>query len=99
MTAGILLSASQSILADGSLLMAAWDGDIATLQSILKDQVDVNSAQADGSTALAWAVYGDHGEAVDLLIHAGADVNAANIYGVTPLYLACENRSQVVVRK
>lgn len=99
MTAGMLLSASQSILADGSLLMAAWDGDIATLQSILKDQVDVNSAQADGSTALAWAVYGDHGEAVDLLIHAGADVNAANIYGVTPLYLACENRSQAVVRK
>ena len=33
----------------------------------------------------------------DLLIHAGADVNAANDLGVTPLALACANGSAALV--
>jgi ankyrin repeat protein len=36
-------------------------------------------------------------EAADLLIRAGANVNAANEYGVTPLALACVNRSTGMV--
>ena len=35
----------------------------------------------------------------DLLIHAGARVNAANDTGVTPLFLACTNRNAAMVEK
>ena len=41
---------------------------------------------------------GDLGTA-DLLIRAGAGVNAANDVGATPLYLACTNRDAAMVQK
>ena len=47
-----------------------------------------SSAEADGSTALHWASYRDDLESVDLLIRAGANVNAANELGATPLWAA-----------
>lgn len=47
-------------------------------------------AQADGTTALHWAVFYDQSELVKRLVKAGADVDASNLYGVTPLSLACE---------
>lgn len=85
---------------DPGLVAAARGKDLTTLQSLLETkQVDVNSAQADGATALAWAVYHDDVKAINLLIDSGADVNAANDYGVTPLALACDNKSIIVVQK
>jgi hypothetical protein len=39
---------------------------------------DVNAPQAGGTTALSWAVYRSDLEIADLLIRAGANVNAAN---------------------
>src|SRR5258708_21551887 len=41
--------------------------------------IDVNATQPDGATALAWASYWDDLETADLLIHAGAKPNIANI--------------------
>ena len=71
-----------------------WD----SVLSLLKDgKLDINAAEADGATALAWAAYWDQDEIVKLLLGAGADPDAANDYGVTPLILACENRSIAVV--
>jgi ankyrin repeat protein len=49
----------------------------------------VNSAQPDGTTALHWVVQHDDLETAQLLIRAGAKVDRATRYGVTPLYLAC----------
>ena len=43
------------------------------------------AAEADGTTALHWAVRQNDLELVDRLLRTGADVNAANRYGVTPL--------------
>ena len=94
----MILSAGQLTFANEPLLTAARQGDITTLQSLLNGNVDVNFARADGSTALAWAVYGNNPEAVDLLIRSGADVNAANDYGVTPLSLSCANGNSAVVQ-
>ena len=54
---------------------------------------------ADGATALAWAVHLDDLETAELLIHAGANVNARNDYGATPLWLACRNGNAVMVEK
>ena len=42
-------------------------------------------------TALHWAAYQDDLGIAGLLVRAGANVKAANRYGVTPLSLACTN--------
>ena len=60
---------------------------------LLADGIDVNAAQGDGATALHWAVYWDEEKTAELLIRAGAGVDAANDYEVTPLWLACANAS------
>ena len=50
-----------------------------------------DSASPDGTTPLHLAVRADDLAKVDKLLTAGADAKAANRYGITPLYLACEN--------
>lgn len=45
----------------------------------------------DGTTALHQAAHRNDLEAAERLVRAGADVKAANRYGVTPLTLACTN--------
>jgi ankyrin repeat protein len=50
-----------------------------------------------GATELHWAVHRDDRPLVDRLIRQGANVNAANEYGVTPLVLACTNRNATIV--
>ena len=41
----------------------------------------------------------DDAELVDQLIRAGANVKAANRYGITPLYLACVNGNAAMIEK
>src|SRR5258706_1318021 len=65
--------------------------DSETVRSLLKQHVNVNTAQADGATALTWAAHWDDPPTTDLLIHAGANVNATNDYGSSPLWEACNN--------
>lgn len=78
---------------------AAKNGDKAVLRALIQKKVDVNAADADGSTALHWASYRDDVESADLLIRAGAKVNTANDLGVTPLWPASENGSPAMVRR
>ena len=54
--------------------------------------------EPDGSTALHWAAYADGLETTRRLVRAGANVNAANAHGVTPLALACTNGRAAVVK-
>lgn len=84
---------------DLRLAEAAKNRDKEAVRSLLRQQADVNAAQPDGTTALAWAVHRDDLEMADLLIRAGADVNAANDLGVTPLSLAINNRNAALVEK
>lgn len=53
--------------------------------------------QSSAMTPLLSAVYGDNTEAVAKLLRGGADVKAANRYGVTPLSIACTNGNGVMV--
>jgi uncharacterized protein len=55
-------------------------------------------ADADGTTALHWAVHRGDLEAAKALLTAGADVNAANRYGVQPAHLAAENGDAAMMR-
>ncbi len=59
----------------------------------------VNDPQADGSTALLWAVHWNNPEAVDALLAAGADPILATRLGATPLYLAAMNGNSALVAK
>jgi ankyrin repeat protein len=91
------------IAADGGvrppIIDAARNDEKDAIRALVQKKVDVNAAEADGSTALHWASYQDNLEIADLLIRAGAKVNAANDLGVTPLWTACLNGSSAMVRR
>ena len=70
---------------------AAMRGDVAAVRGLLAQRADVNAPQADGATALHWAVYRGDRELATLLIRAGANVNAANRAGATAMWLASIN--------
>ena len=84
---------------DLRLADAVKNRDRTAVRSLLEQHVNVNAAQPDGTTALAWAANRDDLETADLLIRAGAKVNAANDYGVTALSLACTNRSAAMLER
>jgi uncharacterized protein len=71
--------------------------DHATVRALLAKHANVNSAEADGTTALQWAVRQDDLGAVNALLHAGANAKTANRYGITPLSLACTNGNGEIV--
>ena len=52
---------------------AAQKKDLSALRALVRNKADVNAAQADGTTALHWAVMWNNDEAVTLLLRAGAD--------------------------
>ena len=84
-------------LADRRLADAAQRREIEAVRALLDDGADVDAPQADGATALAWAVHWDDLATAGLLLAAGADANAANDLGVTPLMLASQNGSVPMV--
>jgi len=85
------------VFAASDVADAAQRGDTAAVQTLIAQRTDVNAAQADGATALHWAVYRSDRALVDLLIRAGANVKAANRAGVTPLWLASVNGDAAVI--
>jgi ankyrin len=52
----------------------------------------------DGTTALLWAVRANDLDAAQRLLKAGANPDAANRYGITPLSLAAENSSAPLIQ-
>lgn len=83
--------------APASLADAAMARDEEAVRSLLKQKVDVNAPQPDGTTALHWAVREDDLQTVQLLIRAGANVRAANRFGATPLSLAATNGNAAII--
>ena len=85
------------------LMDAAYEADISRVEELLEKGEDVNARDSDDSTALHWAVYGsgyyyeddietDAGaksvETASILLEAGADINAQDVYGSTPIVSA-----------
>jgi ankyrin repeat protein len=85
-------------VADAPLADAAMEGNLDLVRSLLAENVDVNAAQGDGSTALHWSAYRDNAEMTRLLLAAGADVGAKTRNGeYTPLFLAARNGGAAVI--
>jgi ankyrin repeat protein len=82
-----------------ALIDAVRNGDLAGLTKLSRDKRDVNTARADGDAALHWAAHLDAMEAANILIKAGANVNARNGAGATPLWLAADNGSAAMVSR
>ena len=76
----LLLSSSLSA-AKSEVAEAASRGDLPAVRALLTQKADVNAPQADGATALHWAVYRGDREMTELLIRSGANVKVANREG------------------
>jgi len=75
------------------LFQAAQANDIKTLKYLLDLGVPIDVADFDtGSTALHWACAKSQQHAVRLLVERGANVNAQNKRGLTPLHSLIINR-------
>jgi ankyrin repeat protein len=58
-----------------ALIIAAREGEVATVQELLAQGASVHASDTQGVTALIAAAYQDQLEVAELLIEAGADVN------------------------
>lgn len=96
-TALLLLASSLEAAAPVPLVDAIKNADAATVRRLLKERVDVNTPEVDGTTALHWAARVNDAATAELLIRAGANVRAANRYGVTPLSVACMNGNAAMI--
>jgi uncharacterized protein len=98
----LLFPARPSLWADGNdlrVIEAVRRRDQRAFNTLLSAKADVNAAQPDGATALAWAVHLGQREMAHALIKAGANVNAADEHGETPLTLASANGDGVLVQE
>lgn len=86
------LSAAAPALAD-----AVERQDSAAIRRLLADPAAA-APQADGTTALHWAARHDDVGTARALLAAGADANAVNRYGLSPLALAATNGSGTFVQ-
>jgi len=80
------------------LIEAIKDADLAQLQALINQGVDVNESTVDGTSALHWAAHSGNNAATVRLVEAGAAVNATTRYGVAPLTLAAITGNTAVMR-
>ena len=86
-------------LSDSPVADAAMNGDLEAVRTLLREGADVNAAQGDGTSALHWAAEGGLVEMTDMLIYAGADLEAVTRIGdQTPLHLASRAGMEGTVR-
>ncbi len=83
---------------DAPVADAAAQGDLEAVRRLLREGADVNAPQGDGMTALHWAAERGDAELADVLLYAGARVDAGTRIGhYTPLHLASRRAGATVV--
>lgn len=94
----LLFSAARDNPTEAPVADAVMRGDTAMVRSLIKQGLDVNASQADGMSALHWAAQRGDVSSAQILVYAGARVDAVTRNGnYTPLHLAARaGRSGVV---
>src|SRR5215217_7336377 len=69
-----------------SLIDAVKAGDVTTVRALLAKRADVAAADADGTTALHWAVENDNDALVAALLAAGAKPQTVTRHGIAPIH-------------
>jgi ankyrin repeat protein len=89
----ILLAAAMPVIAAESpdLLVAIRKGDHSQVQKLMAGGADVNTADAQGTTALMHSVLESDVKMMKLMVDRGANVNAKNNLGSTALMYAATN--------
>lgn len=80
------------------LVIAAGEGDIDTVRTLLKKGVEANVSVQDGVTALMAVCTTSHVNVAEALLDAGADPNGKDDRGVTPLMGAAFSNQVSMVR-
>jgi ankyrin repeat protein len=83
--------------ADLRFIEAAKENNAESVHLMLNERVNVNEQQADGATALHWAIHWDNLNLVEKLIQAHANVNIADENGATPIWVAASNGNADIV--
>jgi ankyrin repeat protein len=98
--AALFLSCAAPLAAsDLRLIDAVKSGDAKAVRALLAQHTPTDVVEADGSTALHEAARSENLQIADLLIAAGAAVNAATRYHITPLSLACGNGNAPMIER
>ncbi len=93
------VAAGQGDASADALQEAARRGDLARVEALLDQGVQVDAATRYGTTPLFFAAARGHAAIVRALVEGGADVNAADtFYGTTVLRRALGNRNVEIAR-
>lgn len=95
--AAILAAGPVLAQTDTRLVDAVKRGDRKAV-AVLARAAAVNATEADGTSALHWAVRNGDAETARLLLERGANASARNRYGVTPLSVAATNGDAALIR-
>ena len=68
-----------------ALVKAAYVGHTPTAIALLDAKADVNAADNQGYTSLAFATSFNHEYMLQVLLHSDADPNIQDVFGITPL--------------
>lgn len=95
---GLVLLLTASIPAEAPVADAAMRRDAEGVRLLLRQGADVNAAQGDGMTALHWAARNGDARLADMLLYAGAYLEATTrIGGYTPLLVAARSGNEAVL--
>lgn len=96
------VSSARAQTAEERLWDASIAGDTLGVVQALADSADVNAldtrANPNGRRALNWAAWYNHGPVIELLLAAGAEIDAVNNTGFSPLHHAAEAGSPDAAR-
>ena len=70
------------------LLIAAMNGDAATVRAVVDLGGNLNLPDGEGLTAIMWATLAHRVDIVEMLLDHGADPNLVDRYGMTALLYA-----------
>lgn len=85
----LLLLAASTPRPEAPVADAAMEADTEGVRALIEQGEDVNEPQGDGMTALHWAARNDDVPTAELLLYAGANLNAKTRIGAfTPLLIA-----------